>query len=182
MRNKRAALEMGITTIVVVILAMTLLGLGLGFIRNMFSDIGSVSKEVNDQTKQKILDDLITSDKKVSFPSTDIKLDKGDDQIMTVGIRNKPDTPLCYKIIFEGVEDNEGNPFDTDEWFKYTPGPDDDCEAVEPADSIVKNIQLKVPRSATAGTYLLQFQVVDDDAPAGENAYERKDLFITVRG
>ena len=36
--NKRASLEMSIQAIVIVVLAMTLLGLGLGFIKGMFGN------------------------------------------------------------------------------------------------------------------------------------------------
>ena len=41
--NKKASLEMSIQAIVIVVLAMTLLGLGLGFIRGMFKNIGSTT-------------------------------------------------------------------------------------------------------------------------------------------
>ena len=65
--NKKASLEMSIQAIVIVVLAMTLLGLGLGFIRGMFKNIGSTTEDVTEQVRQRILDDLITGDKKISF-------------------------------------------------------------------------------------------------------------------
>src|SRR3989338_3384495 len=101
LRNRKASLEMSIKTIVVVILAMTLLGLGLGFIRGMFKDISGVTTDVTEQIRQQILDDLITNDKKISFPKTQIVMDKGGSEVLAVGIRNKEDAPLCYKILFD---------------------------------------------------------------------------------
>jgi len=181
--SKKASLDMSISTIVVVILAMTLLGLGLGFIRNMFSNITDTTEQVNEDTKQKITDDMATSDKKVSFPRTDIVINKGDDLTLTVGIRNKRDSPLCYRIIFEGVEDNTGDVFDAQEWFKYKPGPEHDCEVITPAESVVKSVKLQVPKGTAGGVYLLQFKVIDAEVAPGDSPdYEIKDLFITVRG
>ena len=66
--GKKASLELSIQTIIIVVLAMTLLGLGLGFIRNMFGGIGGISEDVTEQVRQKILDDLIQGDIKISFP------------------------------------------------------------------------------------------------------------------
>ncbi|MBU0628681.1 MAG: hypothetical protein KKC75_05795 [Nanoarchaeota archaeon] len=40
-RNKKAAMELSVTAIVVLILAIVMLGLGLGFIRGMFSKVSS---------------------------------------------------------------------------------------------------------------------------------------------
>ena len=96
--NKRASLEISIQAIVIVVLAMTLLGLGLGFIRNMFKNIGSTTEDVTEQVRQRILDDLITGDKKISFPKTDITLEKAGSEVVAIGIRNKGDRPLNYKM------------------------------------------------------------------------------------
>ena len=71
-KNRKASLELSIRAIVIVILAMTLLGLGLGFIRTMFKDISGITTDVSEQIRQQILDDLITNDKRVSFPKTQI--------------------------------------------------------------------------------------------------------------
>ena len=66
--NKRASLEISIQAIVIVVLAMTILGLGLGFVRGLFKNISSTTEDVTEQVRQKILDDLITGDKKFHFP------------------------------------------------------------------------------------------------------------------
>src|SRR3989338_10616564 len=149
-RNKRASLEISIQAIVIVILAMTLLGLGLGFIRGMFKDIGGVTTDVTEQIRQQILDDLITNDKKVSFPKTQILIDKGGSEVLAVGIRNKEDAPLCYKILFDTIRDENGEIFNADGWFQYAPGANDNCETISPADAVVKNIRLKVPKASIA--------------------------------
>ena len=187
MFNKKASLEISIQAIVIVVLAMTLLGLGLGFIRKQFSGLSSISEEVQEQVKQKVLDDLISGDKKVSFPRTDITIDKGDSVVLTVGIRNKKDTTLYYKmqftpISFVSAEGGSTSPFsiESPQWFQ-TAQPQDGY-SLGPAESDVRNIRLKVPTSAQAGSYVLTFDVVDTSLPPGSNIYAQKDFFINVRG
>jgi hypothetical protein len=181
-KNKRASLELSIRAIVIVILAMTLLGLGLGFIRTMFRDISGITTDVSEQIRQQILDDLITNDKKLSFPKTQIVVDKGGSEILTVGIRNRGDSDLNYKMNFEPISDPNGDAFDVDEWFQYSPTLDDTPEIIRPADALVKSIRLRVPTSGVisgGGAYFLQFQVVDD---FDNSIYAAKDFFIVIRG
>jgi hypothetical protein len=180
-KNKKSSLELSIRTIVVVVLAMTLLGLGLGFIRGMFKNIGGISEDVSEQVRQKILDDLITGDKKISFPKTEIIIDKGGSQTLTVGVRNKKDSTLHYKIRFTPISDPQGNPFNVDSpaWFQFAK---DTVYELPAADSAVRNIRLSMPTSVNAGSYFLTFDVVDDDLAPPNNIYDSKDFFIVVRG
>ena len=182
-RNRKASLELSIRAIVIVILAMTLLGLGLGFIRTMFKDIGGISTDVTEQVRQQILDDLITNDKKLSFPKTQIVIDKGGSEILTVGIRNKGDDELCFLIDFQPIEDKIGNIFDITNWFQYAPDLNDACETIAPADATVKNMRLNLPRTVDSGSYFLQFNVIRDNIEPGDvPEYATKDFFIVVRG
>jgi len=194
--KKKASLELSIRTIVIVILAMTLLGLGLGFIRNMFSDIGGISGDVSEQIRQQIQDDLITNDKKLSFPKTEVKIDKGDSEILTVGIRNKEDEILSYKIKFtpHSVPDdvNLNDPMD---WFQYRK----DMQELSPSESDIRKIRLSVPKNTKTGSYLLTFDInkflgiekdgngnpiLDEQGNQIEiyEFYATKDIFIVVRG
>src|SRR3989338_3255334 len=116
-RNKRASLENSIQAIVIVILAMTLLGLGLGFIRGMFKDIGGVTTDVTEQIRQQILNDLITSDQKLSFPKSEIEIDKGGSEVLAVGVRNKKDAPMLYTMVFALPTGTTSTT--VTEWFQY---------------------------------------------------------------
>jgi hypothetical protein len=180
MRNKRASLELSIRAIVIVILAMTLLGLGLGFIRGMFKDIGGITEDVSEQIRQQILDDLITNDKSLSFPKIEIVIDRGDSEILTVGLRNKRNTPLNYKMIFTAISGPSGPlaPDAYEEWFQYSTA----VATLLPADATVRSIRLDVPNIDT-GSYFFTFDVVDDDAAPGDDnyIYAQKDFFIVVR-
>ena len=176
--NKKASLEISIQAIVIVVLAMTLLGLGLTFIRKQFGGLSSIQEEISDQVKQKILDDLIENDKKLSFSRTELEIDKGKSEILSIGIRNKKDSELNYRMRFTGISDPDGNiPSDLENWFQYAKN---QVYKLPPAESSVRNVRLTIPSSIPkSGSYFLNFEVVDDDT---SEIYDSKDFFIVVRG
>lgn len=196
MRSKRASLELSIRAIVIIVLAMTLLGLGLGFVRNIFGDIGQIREGVTEQVKQSIIDDLRTNDKKLSFPKTEIKIDKGSSEIITVGIRNKEDETLSYKTEFTVQSAPEGvNLSEPLKWFQYRK----DIQELSTSEADVRNIRLDIPNNAKKGSYFLTFDikkflgiekdefgvpVLDINGNEKEiyEPYATKDFFIVVRG
>ncbi len=184
MFNKKASLEISIQAIVIVVLAMTLLGLGLGFIRGMFKNISGTTEAVTEQVKQRVLDDLISGDKKVSFPKSEVTIDKGGSEILTVGIRNKKDIALHYKMEFNPISDPDGNIFSIESpkpWFQLEAFAKQEY-TLAAADAEVRNIRLSIPTGTKSGSYFLTFNVVDDDAPPENRVYAQKDFFIVVRG
>ena len=56
--SKKASLNLSIEAIVVVVIAFTVLGLGLGFVKSQLSSIGEGASTVTDTIKQQVLDDL----------------------------------------------------------------------------------------------------------------------------
>ncbi len=184
--NKKSSLEMSIQAIVIVVLAMTLLGLGLGFIKGMFRNITSTTEGVSEQVRQKILDDLIQGDKKISFPKTEVIIDKGGSAVLSVGIRNKGETELKYNIRFTPVTapGNQQFTIDNPKWFQY----DESEFKLGSAQNEVRNIRLSIPdhyvisgasRNVDAGSYFLTFDVLEQP---GNKIYDSKDFFVVVRG
>jgi len=172
--KKKASLELSIRAIVIVVLAMTLLGLGLGFVRNMFSDIGEIREDVTEQVRQQVLNDLVSNDKKLSFPKTEIKIDKGSSEILAAGIRNKEDETLLYKISFTSQSVPEGADLIAPlTWFQYS----QNVHQLSASDSDVRNIRLSIPTNAKQGSYFLTLDITKD--PTNE-IYAQKDLFIVV--
>ena len=187
--NKKASLEISIQAIVIVVLAMTLLGLGLTLIRGMFKNIGETTDRVTEQVKQRVIDDLVSSDKKVSFPSTEIYIDKGSSQILTIGVRNKKDQDLTYTMRFVAVSDPIGNLFASEDalisWFKFAqPSSGAQGYILNSAESDVRNIRLEIPSSSgvISGAYVFRFEVVDQEATGSDKTYAQKDFFVVVRG
>ena len=183
MFNKKASLEISVQAIVIVVLAMTLLGLGFGFIRGMFKNITSTTEDVTEQVRQRVLDDLISGDKKVSFPKTEVTIDKGGSQVLTVGIRNKKDTPLHYKMRLTPISGPDGGVFNIDNprWFQLEDFSKQQY-TLTAAEAEVRNVRLSIPSGVSSGSYFLTFDVIDEDLPPPSNVYAQKDFFIVVRG
>ena len=185
--NKRASLEMSIQAIVIVVLAMTLLGLGLGFIKGMFKNITSTTEDVSEQVRQKVLDDLIQTDKKVSFPKTEIEIDKGGSTVLTVGIRNRNDAALKYKILFTTVKgppvtppEEEVTSAQLSEFSNYFQYNKNAIYELAAAGSDVRSIRLSIITSiAKSGSYLVRFDVIDN---SDNSIYATKSFFVVVRG
>ena len=194
--NKKASLEMSIQAIVIVVLAMTLLGLGLGFIKGMFRNITSTTEDVSEQVRQKVLDDLIQGDKKISFPKSEIIVNKGESTVLTVGIRNKNNDDLKYKIRFAPISGPAGALDATGagtRWFQY----DESQYTLKSAESEVRNIRIDIPTTVTSGSYFFSFDVLLPEPSGGGSFalpasllpvttnnvyYAQKDIFIVIRG
>ena len=174
MHSKRASLELSIRAVVIIVLAMTLLGLGLGFVRSMFSDIGEIREDVTDQVRQNIVDDLRNNDKKISFPKTEVNINKGDSEILAVGVRNKEDETLSYKMMFTPQSAPDGADLTSlGSWFQYS----QDAHSLPSSESDVRNIRLSVPKDAKSGSYFLTFDVMNTNT---SKIYAQKDFFIVV--
>ncbi|MBU0536595.1 MAG: hypothetical protein KKE20_06525 [Nanoarchaeota archaeon] len=109
---KKASLELSINAIVIVVMAFVMLGLGLGFIRNQFKDIGSTTSQVQEQVKSQILDDLRTGNKKLSFPTTEVKMGTDESSVIAFGVKNTKDSSLKFCVV---IEDLSKLPDDADE-------------------------------------------------------------------
>ena len=183
--NKRASLEISIQAIVIVVLAMTILGLGLGFVRGLFKNISSTTEDVTEQVRQKILDDLITGDKKISFPKTEVSVGRGESTILSIGVRNKNNVELRYKLRFNavsypeanGVITTTANPDRFSSWFQYDSGKE---YRLSPSDSTIRNIKVNPTGTGlNSGSYFFTFEVTDE---VSSSVYDQKDFFIVVRG
>ena len=75
MVSKKAALNLSIQAIVIIVIAFVFLGLGIKFVRDQIEGVGATSTSVQEQISQQILDDLRTGNKKLSFPATKLTLE-----------------------------------------------------------------------------------------------------------
>ena len=152
LHNKKASLEISIQAIVIVVLAMTLLGLGLGFIRKQFATLGDTASQVQEQIKQQILDDLRSSDKKLSFPANEVVIQKKDSKVLALGIKNTKSLASKYSIVIKTINTNDGlrsDPTEDDGVFIYNKG----LQPLGVNDARVIPVKYTAPTAVTTKTF-----------------------------
>ena len=194
--GKKASLEMSIRTIVVVVLAMTLLMLGLGFIRSQFQDITSLNVEIQEQVKDQITSQLRTSGDKLSFPST-VQLQRGERKTLNIGVQNTGSEVIYFGLDVtwdaqnsDHAKDSAGA-IDPSKTFEGTYNPrylSNPCSfSLAPSEANAYLLNMKAPN--TAGTDMVVLKVrlgtVKADGtcdPSSTNPmnYATKTSFITV--
>ena len=75
---KKASLQLSINAIVVLILAITMLGLGLGFMRNLFSSGEKQFERASDAVEKEVLEQIKESGKNIEFNRPVIKVKAGE--------------------------------------------------------------------------------------------------------
>lgn len=166
--SKKGSLSLSMEAIVIVVLAMTLLGLGLTFVRQMFGDISKTTSGVQQEIREKILDDLRTGNKKLAVPKT-VNLGRKETTDIIIGIMNtessagKPNFGVFLRCIKKQPAPGA------------TPDPAVDCKEVTffyensinnplgPTDAQVIPVTVTAP--ATSGDYLYEAIVCKSDTP-----------------
>ena len=103
-KDKKAAIEMSITTIIVIVLGVTLLILGLAWIRNLFGKIGGLTEEAFRVAEQEIQERMAT-DQKFYIPGTEFEVKIGKSITIPTGVQNLAGVDDTFKI---SVKPGEG--------------------------------------------------------------------------
>jgi hypothetical protein len=187
--DKKGALELSINAIVIIVLAMTLLGLGLTFIRNQMNKAGEMSTGVSDAVKDKIMEDLRTGDKALSFPTPQITIGRNENQIISIGIRNLNDNELKFRVLIQDLSvDDNSDYLDCGDSNQYKPTPSSEATAecaaffwdysvqtLQAGGDLVTGIKLFPPK--TFGSYLYKLKIVIDGTA---DEYASKTFFVQV--
>jgi len=195
--RKKGALELSINAIVIVILAMTLLGLGLGFVRGLFNKVNRMSDDTFDKMQEQLNVDLSTSDEAVLFSKTRLTLERNSNTLEALGVRNDGDREIKYGIkVLTFTCPGTGTCPEAEDWFEYFKG---DSEYELPnAQRQVNRMQIAVGSGVDKGLYLLKIMVYkgewpssgepvdcvdydpDAEPPTGCDVFGQTELFLTV--
>ena len=99
MTSKKAAMELSINAIVILIIAITMLGLGLGFVRGMF---GKISTQVEEQVAQEPEPPIPTSDNPITMSRESIVTKAGEDEIIKISIYAPGADIAAASILLDG--------------------------------------------------------------------------------
>ena len=171
---KRASLNLSINAIVIIVLAMTMLGLGLGFIRGQFKQITKTTLTVQQQVEAQIMEDLRVGNKKLSFPSPSVNLDRGSTATFALGVKNILGVgELVLQVNLSAVE---GTQFGTEYADKITFFFDTEPFPLAAADSKVIPFQI-TDRANVVDTYKVRITVWDT---TNDKLYDSKIFFLTI--
>jgi hypothetical protein len=189
--NKKASLELSIQAIVIVVIAFTVLGLGLGFVKSQIGGLQKTATEVQAKIKEQILEDMRVSGKKVSVTSQ-ILLERGNQVIENVGIVNTglSEKTFGIKISFIKKQNPDGTSDESPEAgseiiFFYSELID---KKLAPTAGDVLPLTISA-KSNAAGNYLYKVDVLAESTPgacasgtfgAGCELYDTRSFFVRV--
>ena len=109
MKNKKGSMELGINAIVVLIIALALLGLGIGFVTKLFTASQNKMVRIIDRTELPIHADSLNP---VVFDATNLEVKAGKDETLIVSVYNDGNTeaPDAYIQDFGSCIDRNGYP------------------------------------------------------------------------
>jgi hypothetical protein len=182
-RKKRAALDLSLTTIVILIFAITVLGLGLVLIRGLFNKAeGEIDKAFN-QGQLKVPP---TASEPFTISKTRVTLNRGDKDELQVAVYNTGTALHTFKLetlgdCIEQVDAN-GNPY-----FLLTPS----NQQLESLERSVKaqeigswGLTVRIARNTPSGDYACSIQTTTSDVADTESDEYKiyyQDFFVEVK-
>lgn len=109
MRNKKGALELSITAIVVLIIAVTLLGLGIGFIKKQFGAGTELFTREYANIKEQMKEQIRTGGELLVFGAPE-EVNIGQPKNVVIGVRNtaanekNPQRGVCFRVEFRCIK------------------------------------------------------------------------------
>ena len=191
MMNKKGDLSLSIQTIVIVVIAFTVLGLGLTFVKNQIGGIGKTSSEVQAKIKEQILEDLRTSGKKLSL-SQEVKLERGKEVVESIGIVNTGIKTSKFGVQIEPIkkQNPDGTPGKAEDMVKEINFFYNDVVEKELSPTQGDVIPVTITAKGTAaGNYLYKVNVLQEetdgaciDGVIGGDCklYDTKSFFVKV--
>lgn len=171
MMNKKGAIELSMTTIIVIVLGITLLSLGILWIRNSFSSIQSLTESQFQQASQ-IIDATPTGNEKLNLPiEMNVKsgqtigfkmylLNDGSTSGTRFNVKIDGDFPTSLRVGVIGQKENAEV-----KTYEVTQGETQEIDAL-----------IIVPKSIKSGTFQYTVEITDE---SGE-IYEQKGFFFTI--
>ena len=172
-RNKKSNKRKIIFGIGIIVLVLIFAGMVLEL--KCANTVVKLDSSSDTNYRERILDELMISDIKISHISN-IIVDKGDNTIIPVFIRNKKTTQLNYRINFTIYHYSDNKPLEIKNatWFKLN---FKQVYTLKPNESETKNISLGVPTNVMFGAYVGIFSIIDNDA---NEIYASRDFNLAI--
>jgi hypothetical protein len=147
--RKKASLNLSINAIVVLILAITMLGLGLGFMRNIFGGATEEFRKVSGTVEKQMIDQMKESSNIVDLSRPKVNLKIGEKEGIYIGFKNDQIEEVDFTIesaecTVIGGDDECGIEGESDVWIEYK----ESSTTVQPGEVYVLPLNVKSSASA----------------------------------
>jgi hypothetical protein len=145
--------------------------------------------EVTEQVRAQILEDLRTGNKKLSFPSTEITLEKGKSKVLALGVKNTQATDqlefIIKVVLLQAQVGANTYTYDGTSWGNVPTGLDlgvdffydQTGKTLGVTESNVYSIRATANKAK--GVYMTKIELMKN-TPAGPSLYEEKTFYINV--
>ena len=190
-KSKKAGLQVSINAIVILIFAITILSLGIVFIKNMFSKVSGQFEDVTQQTRDALIEKLRSSSERLALNVEDITLKPGEEKNIYFALKNELDDKHTFSIFGSGNIDNTGEWSGDDSVVKCYDSTSESADltkiefltakkrTLEPGDIKVLKLIIKVKPDTTVASYSCAM-IIKDPSQEQDKVYARKDFYITI--
>ncbi len=180
--QKKGAIEMSMTTIIIVVIGVTLLVLGIRFVVNTMSGISGQQEKIQEMTEGKLAEMFGESEKAISLPQAKLEVDQGDTGSVRVYMRNpSSDTVnLKYKVKLDSSPSGMDKAIDWITWTK-------EGRRTASGKGYQDTLSIDVPNAAKVGNYRFTLEldcagISNDDLCVDGESIAFEVLTLTVRG
>jgi len=174
--NRKGAIELSIGTIVVIVLAMSMLILGLVLVKNIFSGATDNVSELNDKVKDEIRSLFQDEDQRVIIRLTQdtAKIKQGTELGVAFGIKNiksgtSDSSSFRYSVELDDdlVQKNCGvSPQVAQNWIRFGTG----TMSISPGQIEFDRIVFEIPEDAPLCTTKYRIKIIDTENPTSTYA------------
>jgi hypothetical protein len=171
--NRKAALELSTGFIVVAAIGIIILVSAIFFISSQFQTISGSATQIQQEIKEQLMEDLISSNEKLVLLQNNINLDYGKDENIIFGVHNNLDTELVYGINIEITQKEQAGDkdFSGDLGLLYYKGP----FFIEKGQSGINLVKIDGKKK---GVYLVKITIKNKNDD--EETYAQKSFFVEV--
>ncbi len=171
--RKKAAIELSMNLIVVIILSIVILGAGIALTRTIFGGAEEIQLSLDERTQSAIEDSL--RDSPVSIPFADKEAGRGDARLFGLGVMNMLGTNKEFRFDVQLLR-VQPSTINTELDILYN------TESFPLEDNNVKvsQIRVDVPKDAETGTYVYTVRVEYLEGAVWQQ-YQSRNIYMTVR-
>ncbi len=170
MRSKKGAIEMSMTTIIVIVLGVTLLILGLAFVKGVFENVNILGDQAFTQAQKEIQQRMGASDK-IYIPGIEFKVESGKSSTITVGIQNFATNDETTASVFS-VQIEVGESGGKKEWFTLPPK-----QTIPVGDKKGLPLGISIPKGTQPGkNFTFTIKVLK-----GTEVYDSQGIIVTAK-